>query len=448
MDYLRETVIRDIVELIGDIKDGGEKVTDRYKNSKYNSSISKASKDLIMTFPVICSNTLDAKDATMVSKAIERKCVTMLQLVFASSTLGYKDVKSMIKDYHNNIDMGTLSVDQYIDLTSNLVQDGKAVKGMFEGATERDIQRVIREAMRDLNKDSIVLEESVNPRSIQDFKILERYDQTVVVSEADRDEQRKEEKHASDIRKNNVDAVATRIRAGKDLADTGRLNQEEFKRQLLDNDIKKCNELVPSLLVVGYIPDETKGETVYSVVGIKARLIGVDSFEIIDKIFVKHNDKNGLLKLIRATTKEISFVKDFLLAIEKAKIDAISNSRRGSTNRIWKTLERRAIKSNLKKALGKSNDASAITSLVMTQEEVDYLKKNYNIDMTNTATVRSVLESYNLLSFVIVDESIEVVKFFFDADDNFETLSYNSLERESGDGMYKKVINLMTKINR
>ncbi len=448
MDYLRETVIRDIVELIGDIKDGGEKLTDRYKNSKYNSSISKASKDLIMTFPVICSNTLDAKDATMVSKAIERKCVTMLQLVFASSTLGYKDVKSMIKDYHNNIDMGTLSVDQYIDLTSNLVQDGKAVKGMFEGATERDIQRVIREAMRDLNKDSIVLEESVNPRSIQDFKILERYDQTVVVSEADRDEQRKEEKHASDIRKNNVDAVATRIRAGKDLADTGRLNQEEFKRQLLDNDIKKCNELVPSLLVVGYIPDETKGETVYSVVGIKARLIGVDSFEIIDKIFVKHNDKNGLLKLIRATTKEISFVKDFLLAIEKAKIDAISNSRRGSTNRIWKTLERRAIKSNLKKALGKSNDASAITSLVMTQEEVDYLKKNYNIDMTNTATVRSVLESYNLLSFVIVDESIEVVKFFFDADDNFETLSYNSLERESGDGMYKKVINLMTKINR
>jgi len=448
MDYLRETVIRDIVELIGDIKDGGEKLTDRYKNSKYNSSISKASKDLIMTFPVICSNTLDAKDATMVSKAIERKCVTMLQLVFASSTLGYKDVKSMIKDYHNNIDMGTLSVDQYIDLTSNLVQDGKAVKGMFEGATERDVQRVIREAMRDLNKDSIVLEESVNPRSIQDFKILERYDQTVVVSEADRDEQRKEEKHASDIRKNNVDAAATRIRAGKDLADTGRLNQEEFKRQLLDNDIKKCNELVPSLLVVGYIPDETKGETVYSVVGIKARLIGVDSFEIIDKIFVKHNDKNGLLKLIRATTKEISFVKDFLLAIEKAKIDAISNSRRGSTNRIWKTLERRAIKSNIKKALGRSNDASAITSLVMTQEEVDYLKKNYNIDMTNASTVRSVLESYNLLSFVIVDESIEVVKFFFDADDNFETLSYNSLERESGDGMYKKVINLMTKINR
>ena len=49
---------------------------------------------------------------------------------------------------------------------------------------------------------------------------------------------------------------------------------------------------------------------------------------------------------------------------------------------------------------------------------------------------------------MVVDETIEVAKFLFDGDDTYETLSFNNLERESGDGMYKKVLNLMTKMNR
>ena len=88
----------------------------------------------------------------------------------------------------------------------------------------------------------------------------------------------------------------------------------------------------------------------------------------------------------------------------------------------------------------------AITSLVVTQDEADFLYKNYNIKIENIGTARNILQKYNLLSIVIVDESIEVVKFLFDGDDSFETLSFNNLERESGDGMYKKVINLMNKM--
>ena len=46
----------------------------------------------------------------------------------------------------------------------------------------------------------------------------------------------------------------------------------------------------------------------------------------------------------------------------------------------------------------------------------------------------------------IVDEVDEKVSFLWDDGTNdFETLSFMSLEREEGGGMYKKVINMMTK---
>jgi len=70
-------------------------------------------------------------------------------------------------------------------------------------------------------------------------------------------------------------------------------------------------------------------------------------------------------------------------------------------------------------------------------------------DSINPATVRGIMESYNLMGFVIADEAAESVDFLFDTgDDVFETLSFNHLERETSDGSYKKVVNLMTKFAR
>ena len=82
--------------------------------------------------------------------------------------------------------------------------------------------------------------------------------------------------------------------------------------------------------------------------------------------------------------------------------------------------------------------------MVITQAEVDYLKKYYNISIENKAVAKEILDAYNLLALVIVDETIEVAKFLFDAEE-WETLSFNSLEKEGDNGMYKKVINLMAK---
>ena len=225
-----------------------------------------------------------------------------------------------------------------------------------------------------------------------------------------------------------------------------------FTKQLLDSDVKKCNELVPSLMIIRFTtPTEKTQQVVHHqcVAGVKARLIPMDSYDIIDRINMKNKDRAGLVNFIRATTKEISFVRDYLLAIDKAKIDAKKNSIRNSSNsKIWKILEKRATKSVWKRLIGRTNDAACITTLVLSQQLVNVLKKEYGVNMADVKTASAIMDAYNLLCVCIVDESTEVARFLFDGDDWYEDLSFNTLERESGDGSYKKVINLLSKMNR
>ena len=200
-----------------------------------------------------------------------------------------------------------------------------------------------------------------------------------------------------------------------------------MNKQILASDIKKANELVATNMVINFISTGNGNEPIEMdniVIGVKAKLYMIDSMDIINRIISKNKDRNTLFNFIRATTREISFWKDFIFAIDKAKIDAISSSGRGSSSEIWKLLERRALKSRINRSLGINNTATAITTLVISQEEAEYLKKNENINIENAGLARGILDSYNLMGLVIVDESLEVAKFIFDTgDDVYEHLS-------------------------
>ena len=96
----------------------------------------------------------------------------------------------------------------------------------------------------------------------------------------------------------------------------------------------------------------------------------------------------------------------------------------------------------------KKNDASPITSLVISQYDADYLKQA-NIDMNKSYYARSILEGYNLMDIVIADESMEIARFLFDDGDGvYEALTFDALEKQANDSTYKKVVNLVSKINR
>lgn len=224
---------------------------------------------------------------------------------------------------------------------------------------------------------------------------------------------------------------------------------DAISKQIIPTDVAKANELVPTMMIINFV--STKGNTPISstaIIGVKARLQYVSSSDMMERLVSKNEDKNGLFSFIKATTGQVSFWKDFVFAIKKAKVDSVATSGKGSSSPVWKMLEHRAIMSKFRRWTGSVNDAAAITSLVFSKEEADYLKKYERMDIMRSHTAHTIMNAYNIMAIIIVDENTEKAHFLFDdGSGSYETMSFSHLERQGNgaDGAYKKVINLLTK---
>lgn len=466
---VHETILKDIVDVLSDVKDIDEIEFELGKNKSFK-SIASATSNLTLVFPVVCSSDIDISNNMMVSKAIERKCVAMLQMLFSAFTINdAKDAISYISKFHTNMRMtDRMDMDTFVGYVDQFVRK-------LDEEAPITVDRAKYEAVKeDFKKPDFYL----NMNCISEHSIAEYYvysagmlgNSKTVVREDMADGQvvrlvgdvsadgSEMVKVAMDVAKTAVNRMSSQIRAAQTRSDKKDDSQyhknmaDALTKQILPSDIKKANELMPTNMIINFInPGEDGGDAILTsaVIGVKAKLYPVTSMDIIDRIRTKNKDNNGFNNFIRATTREISFWKDFVFAVEKAKLDALSSSRRGSSSPIWKLLERRALKSRIRRTFRMTNDATAITTLVMSQNEVEWLMKNDNINMMNSYTARSLMESFNLMGISIIDESVEVAKFIFDTgDDEYESLTFYALERESSDNTYKRVVNLMTKMGR
>ena len=412
---IHETIVKDVIDLFDTIRDTDvEDILDKSKRSPYSStSLAKLTDNLVCVFPVMVSSSMSIDTAIMVMKAIERKAAVMLQLLFSAYQLqDSENLVDVLAQFHSNIKLNDkMDVDDVISVMDRITE-GAGVK------VDYNALKAIREDMRNIQ---FYFEENVNPRSLNDINISrDPYNRSTIVEGFDRNRR-------------------------------GARCINDISKSFAANDIKKANELMPTTLAVNFYAGDTENHVLIegAVIGVKARLIPVASNDIVNHVISKIEDKNWLLQLLRATTRETSFAKDFLFAIDKAKIDALSHSRQGSSNPMWKVLERRAMGSKLKRLLGSNNSYMAITTLCVSQEDVDYVKKEYNIDIEDPSNINPLFTNYNLMCVCIVDEALEVAKFMFDTGDgNWENYSFSSLEREDKDNTYKKVVNLMTKVAR
>lgn len=408
-EMLHETIVRDVIDVINNVKQLDD--VEWINRTGRVGSISRQASNLVLVFPVIVSNSINIQTASLIAKAIERKCVSLLQILFASVNITDEDnLYDFISQFHSNLN-AHLTLDDFIKFA-----DGMAESGAIE-IVDKDAYEAVKEDMRNIN---YYLDTSFNETSINDY-----------------------------VSKTNIYGESTIMLEARSNEPTLKDQTEYFKNQLLPQDVQKANELMPTTVAVNFTTycDGIKNRST-GIIGVKAKLYPVDSMEIISRITSKYKDSNTLFNLIRASTREISFFKDLAFAIDKAKLDAVNMAKESNNAKLFKLLERRAAKNKFS-ALLKKNDASPITSLVISQEEVEYLKKYNNLDMEKSYVTRSILEAYNLMDIVIADESLEVAKFLFDDGDGiYDTLPFDALEKEAKDSSYKKVINLMSKINR
>ena len=427
-EQLHETVVRDIVDIITSAKDFDQI---KWINNKNNTgSIAKRASNLVLVFPVIVSNSLNINTAMIISKAIERKCCSLLQILFSSMQISDADnLQDYVKQFHTNLDLKTgMDLDEFFGIMDDLVDEGAVI-------VNKEMYEAIKEDMHNIN---YYLDTDFNPNSINDYKVANNaFGEATVMLEA---------------KKGNTTTnyYGDGARPSDPLHPNAKDQNDYFAHQLLDNDIKKANELMPTTMIVNFISrDEGVNDVIRmsGVIGVKAKMYPVDSMDICNRLASKVKDKNGLFNLVRASTREISFFKDLAFAIDKAKMDAIYMASDSNNAKMFKVLERRAAKNKFSRLI-KKNDASPITSLVISQYEVDYMKQ-LNIDMNKSYNARAILEGYNLMDIVVADESMEIARFLFDDGDGvYEALTFDALEKQANDNTYKKVVNLVSKINR
>ena len=444
-DYttLHEGFFKDIIDLVLS-DDTFEKFWDKtqkvFKNkdtscSKFNDAISKniasAAKGLTAVFPVIVTEATPIDQAVMISKAVERKAVAMLQMLFAANQItNARNAYDYLNKFHNNIDdsldWSTANIDDVINASNDLddILENSNIKNIIEINIKRGIEAIQEDIKMNCNH---YLSENINPKSVNNYIVRNVLNDIQVIEEASFSE---EPKHR----------VPSNLKAYYDT----------LNKSVLKSDIEKANEAVPSLMIINFrIKSKyTLTPTINTaVIGVKAIIHYVSSEDMINKVMLKNSDKNGLFNFIRATTREISFFKDFLFAVDRAKVDALSKTGKGSSSNIWKLLELRANEAKRKKSLlSKDASCSAIATIVVTKAEVELIKKYHRIDISKAGTLKSIMRGYSIMCAAIIDDAVEKVDFLWDdGSQGFETYSFSSLEREESSGMYKKVINMINK---
>jgi len=472
------------------------------KDTYLGGSISNYTKNLIMTFPCMCDDSLSPSTASMISRANERNIVTMLHILFSSMNMTTsKNAVDVIKSIHNNIKTN-YNIDDYMDTMQDLMDESVKLDPVQEKAIVANMLKTMREAksfpINSLDESSSLLDYEVRGKdydlSIRESKKGPTRRATSSSQTTTQDSNGSHKTSTTDnygnyndydpitgtTKSNDPDdnpngrtpddldyqkkVLDTKYAKNRETRERERFNNEEkdrvaknlkdknefFTKRLLDADVKKANEMQPALMIINYNqinPNDPKvvvGKESF-VAGVKSRLISVEAQDIIDRIFAKNKTKVNFKNFIRATTGEISFVKDFLLCINQAKIDAKNSSKKGVAANMWKTLENRSIKNVWNKLRREGNDASAITVLVVSQETVNALNKYYNINLSNVRVAKDVMETYNLMGIVIADDSIEVAKFLYAGNDMWDQQAYSFLQKEAKDNSYKQVVNLLNK---
>lgn len=398
MSYIQESILSDIINVYDNVtaddfsldkllptQAGG------YKSFK---SINSATKDLVLTFPVMFSRNMELATAELIAKALEAKYANLVKMLLTAMAItNATDAIDYVKNIHSNMQFNDgIDVDDYLTINNKLAKESGAMT-MFTPGT-----KAVYENYKHSLKHSLPLTNTI-------------------ITEAD----------------------AKRNGNGGD--------NKPGSITLTQDKLDKANQQIPLMMKVNFISKATgRPITTSAYLGIKCKLFDVAGLDIVQRIVSKNSSAISLFNFIRATSQEIGFWRDFVFALSKAKVDAISNARNGSSSKMWKALEQRATKSKLNQFFRQKNDATAITSLLVTTDEVEELKKNNDIDLSRSNVARKIMSDYNLLCIGIVDETTESVALIFDTgDDEYELVRFKSLKKDK-DMDAKQIVNLLTKM--
>ena len=206
-----------------------------------------------------------------------------------------------------------------------------------------------------------------------------------------------------------------------------------FSKEIFtDMDMKKANDALPTMAkaTIGFVIDETEEVVSRDVlIGVKSYIHKAPSMELISDIYNCVINKRKFLKFVKFITGEERSLADLIFGIKELRADAL-DARGGAGE--WRSAFKRRRRWAKISVPYLMKEYTPNGTIVLTMNEVDFIKSEYGIDIMTPEHVRIIMDSDFLLSFVILDQANELIYVVYDGHGyGFQTYSYASMEREA-----------------
>lgn len=226
----------------------------------------------------------------------------------------------------------------------------------------------------------------------------------------------------------------SRPRSGLNVARAAANGQTKFttfdKEVFTNMDMKKSNEAIPTFTraSIGFIVDETEQVVTRDVlIGIKVYIHKAAAMDLINDIYNCLINKRKFLKFVKWISGEEKSLADLLFGFKELKTDALNS--RGKTQ--WASAFRRRKRWAKMSVPYLMKEYTPNGSLVLTMNEVQFIRDEYGIDIMNPDHVNMIMDASFLLGFVILDQANEMCYITYDGHGgNFQQYTYAMLERE------------------
>lgn len=219
------------------------------------------------------------------------------------------------------------------------------------------------------------------------------------------------------------------------LANTGQKTIKTFDKEIFtDMDMKKANEAIPTFTKasIGFVIDETEEVVTRDVlIGIKSYLRKAPSLELINDVYNCIINKRKFLRFVKFISGEERSLSDLIFGIKELRSDALDAKGGAGQWRSAFKRRRRWAKISVPYLM---KEYTPNGTIVMTMNEVDFIKSEYGIDIMKADHVRMLMDADFLLSFIILDQANEMVYVTYDGQGyGFQEYTYAMLEREQRD---------------
>lgn len=446
------SILKDVIDLM---KDFDANDLERMMQDRKPTSISKAAAEGTLQFPVLITRSLDISTLNTVCSALERQFASFAQIAMTMDQVANskEGARGYLRRFHQNTGVTYTKGDLLNDINMLTAEsaieealiESDCVKFVLESTTANGStykvtvsnKEQLESVLESLNLDK--LNDKFRPRNLSVMEAKSRTDNsdrsrhTTNVNTIGNTSYNIGSVNGNrlDITNHNIDERINqdiRIRRS-DVMERKPFNGHNILR---DNDVKKSNELVPTTMHIRIILVNDQDEpidTVDFIVGVKAVMHPIKSEEMVENVYNACRQNGPFFNFIRWTTGEISFMKDLILRVNETKLDVYNRS--AGASHWWLALKRRKNLSKLRNQVFLPGGLLPNTSIVMSMEEVEYIKTRYGYDLMDERMVMKVMNEYFLLSFAVIDMAGEIAHFFYDGQTSYQSTTFDGLRRET-----------------